>query len=325
MKTLRPLLILFAFLLLAPARAQEAPHAMSAADYKALKGLMIKNMEKDTYVKFDAGYVLDRYEMKPPFVFKFSDGVERKIYLYRVYETGQMQELGLLAKYVTSKSDQVWNLPIPSAPSGKEAWGLYIDDIKDYDKATSGFAACLAFALSKETMQMLGGGTGETQASSDEEYEYCFPADAPVRLADGTELPIALLRPGMMVATYGDQGQLSATRLMAVRRHATRPSVLWQLEAGLTETLTAGLRAPVAATLTLTATGNHPLLTPTGRRALADLRHGDVVYGFDSGLNGFQEMVVRSLTPLPTPADVVYTLETEHGNYLVSQTVVTDK
>ncbi|SDM17358.1 intein N-terminal splicing region [Catalinimonas alkaloidigena] len=318
-------LFLFFALLAVGVRAQEATAGMTPDDYKALKTLTMKNIEKDTYVKFDEGYVLDRYEMKPPFVFKFSDGIERKVYLYRVYETKNMADIGMMALYTNSKTPEVLNLPMPNNKGAKDVWGLYIDDIKEYDKAADGFAACLSFSLTKEMMNLMGGAGSGDQASTDEEYEYCFTPEALVTLADGAQLPIAQVQVGMDVLAFDPATQTQAvTTVEEVQVHAGRAFDLMQLTASPVEVVTAGL-APTAADYTLTATGNHPILTPQGKKALADLHAGDQVYYFDAGLNGFRLGQVRQVATAPTQAHTVYNLVTKAGNYLIEGTVVADK
>jgi hypothetical protein len=84
------------------AKAQEvAKVGIKNADYDALKKIAVKNPDKDTYIK-EGAYVLDN--SNPPYVFKFSDGKERRIYLYKVLETAEMKEMGSLMVFTTPKT-----------------------------------------------------------------------------------------------------------------------------------------------------------------------------------------------------------------------------
>ena len=66
--------------------AQESEKAgIKNGEFEAVRKISIKNLEKDTYVK-DGAFILDN--SNPPYVFKFSDGMERRIYLYKVMECG---------------------------------------------------------------------------------------------------------------------------------------------------------------------------------------------------------------------------------------------
>src|SRR5690349_10617463 len=64
------------------ATAQETKtenRSLSLEEFNKVKTFIPKNLDQDTYVKFENAYILDRYQMKPPYVFKYSDGIERKI------------------------------------------------------------------------------------------------------------------------------------------------------------------------------------------------------------------------------------------------------
>jgi len=164
--------------------AQDAKRGITATEFAQVKTASFKNVEKDTYVKA-SGLVIDRDDEKAPYVFKFSDGIERRVYLFNVYAAQDMKSLGSLAVFYTPKDGKVQKICIPNAQADRAIWGQYIDDLKDAAKAADGFAVCLAFALSKE-----GAGVTKTEgtASTDKDHnEFCFAGDAYVLLADGTE------------------------------------------------------------------------------------------------------------------------------------------
>jgi hypothetical protein len=161
---------------------------IKSADFEAVKKVSIKNLDKDTYIK-EAAFILDN--SNPPYVFKFSDGMERRIYLYKVLESAGMKEIANLMVFTTPKDGKRINLVIPNALAEKEVWGKYIDELKDGEKAVMGFSSCVAFVLAKEFSGVLA-----MKGAEEDKYEYCFPATAQVSMADGSLKNISEVKVG---------------------------------------------------------------------------------------------------------------------------------
>ena len=76
------ILFIISFIITLTTFAQEAEKmGIKSNEFEAVRKISIKNLDKDTYVK-DGAFILDN--SNPPYVFKFSDGIERRIYLYKV-------------------------------------------------------------------------------------------------------------------------------------------------------------------------------------------------------------------------------------------------
>jgi hypothetical protein len=121
-----------AFILLVhTAMAQSAAEGrgMTMEDFNKAKAFKIKDWDADTYVKFDNAYVLDRYEMKPPYVFKYSDGIERRIYLYKFLDNKTKKELGLIAFYHTPANGKTINLCVPGRSGERVTVYLFLRDV----------------------------------------------------------------------------------------------------------------------------------------------------------------------------------------------------
>ncbi len=54
---------------------------MTVEQLKAIKAIKIANLDKDSYFK-SGGFILDRYEERPAYVFTYSDGIT-SLYLVR--------------------------------------------------------------------------------------------------------------------------------------------------------------------------------------------------------------------------------------------------
>ncbi|MDB5241331.1 MAG: hypothetical protein JWP57_1956, partial [Spirosoma sp.] len=71
-------------LLTQPVHAQTTSAGMTLDQLKAVKAIKVANLDKDTYLKSGA-FILDRYEERPAYVFNYTDGITRKIYLYKIF------------------------------------------------------------------------------------------------------------------------------------------------------------------------------------------------------------------------------------------------
>ncbi len=299
--------------------AQEASEkrGITAAEYDAVKKIAIKNLEKDSYVKADK-FILDR--IGDPFVFKFSDGTERRVYLYKLFETEKMADLGMFAVYNTPKDGKMRLFPVPSPDAPGEVWGKYIDDLKYGEDAMKGLASCVAFALTKSGV----GGT-PVVAKEGEKIEYCFPADARVTLADGTNRAIADVQPGQTVLSFNPETRQAETAIVqAVQVHTNRAFALTRLalvEPASLETAQASAPRWLVET-TLEATANHPVLTATGRKALGDVRVGETLFLADAGSATPKAYRVFTAQTAYRTVGTVLNLVTDKTTYVVNGVVV---
>ncbi|WP_460914225.1 hypothetical protein [Spirosoma areae] len=305
--------------------AQSTSGSMTAEQLTAIKAIKIANLDKDTYFK-SGGFILDRYEERPAYVFTYSDGITRKIYLYKIFAAENTKELGLLALYQNGKTNEIKPFVIPGASADRKAWDAYIDDLKYVGEKEPGLMSTLTFVLSREMAGLLSGGAGKSDeggAKKKEEYNFCFAPDAPVTMADGSSKNISHVNAGDVVMGYNATTKtLTPTHVTRIDTHSGEFMLAGVWLTPVSE-LTADTRqAPTAATL-LEATANHPMLTPTGRKALGEVEVGEVLYRVENGkLVAYRvartEKAVRSVK-------TVYNLATESGAYLIGGTVVLDK
>lgn len=292
--------------------AQDAEkRPITAAEYDAAKKVVVKNLEKDSYVKAGS-FILDR--SGDPFVFKFSDGTERRVYLYKLFETEKMAELGLFAIYTTPKDGKLRAFPIPSADAPGEVWGKYIDDLKYGEDAMKGLASCVAFVLTKSGV----GGT-PVVAKEGEKIEYCFPANARVTLADGTTKSMALVRPGDRLRSVDPATrQAQETTVKNVDTHAGASFALTRvLLIDPADQATASTR-PLFDLLELEGTANHPVLTAAGKKQLGEVRVGETLYGFDATTQTLKAYQVFTVQAGYRQVAEVFNLVTDRPTYVVN-------
>ena len=305
---------------------------MTVEQLKAVKAIKIANLDKDTYFK-SGGFILDRYEERPAYVFNYTDGITRKIYLYKIFTAADTKELGLLAIYQNTKTNEVKPFVIPGASADRKAWDAYIDDLKYVGEKEPGLMSTLTFVLSREMASLLSGGAGKTDeggAKKKEEYNFCFAPDAPVTMADGSLKTISAVAVGDMVMGYDAKTKtLTPTHVTRVDIHqSTSPENNFNL-AGVWLTpineQTADTRNALTAPALLEATANHPVLTATGRKALGEVKAGEILYRYDAMTHGISAYNVVRAEKAIRSVKTVYNLVTESGAYFVGETVVLDK
>ncbi|GAA4432413.1 hypothetical protein GCM10023188_20950 [Pontibacter saemangeumensis] len=308
---------------------QEEAAPLTLEDYKKFTSYKMEKPEEETYAKIEGTYILDR-EAKP-YVFNYSDGIERKIYFYKMLKGAAREEVGTMAIYATPKSGKMIKVCIPGAKADKKVWDYYIDELKLNGEQEKGFLSTLAFVLSREySREHANAGKGtSTVAKEDGDYDFCFPAGALVALADGSARPIEQVKAGDKVVAFDAASQSRrGTTVTAVQAHYKEAGIgITKLVLLPTEEVyaSAGAWAP-AAPIEIEATGNHPLYTKEGRKEMRQIAEGDILYHFDSSRHGFREYkVVAKIEQDGQLVKRVYNLETEAGSYLVNGTVVLDK
>ncbi|GAB3907516.1 hypothetical protein GCM10028803_41390 [Larkinella knui] len=300
---------------------------MSLDQLKAVKAIKIGNLEKDTYFK-SGDFILDRYEERPAYVFNYSDGIPRKIYLYKIFTAADTKELGLLAVYENGKTKEIKPFVIPGASADRKAWDAYIDDLKYVGEKEAGLMSALGFVISREMSLLLGGGGAKEEGGDKkkEEYNFCFPADAVVTLADRQTKAIQAIKAGDDVLAYDAKTNLLVpARVREVTTHAKPNLVLAGVWITPVQEISASNTASLTQPILLEATANHPVQTATGSKKLGDLRNGDVVYRYDGATRAVSAWKVAAVQANVRTVDKVFNLTTERGSYLINDVVVLDK
>lgn len=75
------------------AQSEVNPRPLTMEEYTKAQTFTINDLDKDTYVKFENTYVLDRYEMRKPYFITGDDGLKKRIDLYKLIVRNDKQEL----------------------------------------------------------------------------------------------------------------------------------------------------------------------------------------------------------------------------------------
>ena len=262
MKTKLLLVITIAFLSLHIHAQDTKPRAITADEYALAKTALVKDLDKDTYVKLSPKYVLDRYEMKKPYFITGDDGLRKRIDLYKLIARDSMQELGTVLFYTTEKG-KLYTACIPSLPSEGKVWERYFEDIHAIDKIEKNFVLKLSYVLSREVSFLLGRASGKAGPAEDANYgnEICFPGSGDVLMANGSYKKMSAVKEGDEVVTIHPQ-TLKATvhKVAGVSIHAPKNYAVTTLTLVKDEVVESASAKEVRLSVkSLSATPNHPV------------------------------------------------------------------
>ena len=102
--------------------------ALTMTEYDKAKAFTVADLDKDTYVKFENTYILDRYEARKPYFITGDDGMKKRMDLYKLIAKEGMQELGLMVFYTTEKG-KVYKALMPNFTADGKVWEKYFEDI----------------------------------------------------------------------------------------------------------------------------------------------------------------------------------------------------
>ncbi len=131
------------------AEAQQATRPLTMAEYQKAKSFAIKDLDTETYVKFENAYILDRYEARKPYFITGDDGLKKRMDLYKLLSKEGMQELGTMVFYTNEKGKQ-YKAVLPNFTADGKVWEKYFEDIHAIDKEEKNFVLKLSYILSKE-------------------------------------------------------------------------------------------------------------------------------------------------------------------------------
>ncbi len=314
------------------AQAQEsgAARGMTPEEYKIALEATVEDLDHDTYIKFaDGKYVLDRYEMKPPYFITGDSGVKKRIDLYKLIDRASMEELGLIALFTNTASGETFNLVIPNMASSGEVWNMYFDDIHQHDREEKDVALKMSYILSKEVaylMQKSSGVDMSAMEQSGDDYDFCFPSQASITMHDGSQKRISEIKVGDMVTTF-DQETLINTTIASVSIHHKRNIQLIKVILLPVETTTASSNdeSYLADIVELLATPNHPVMTEKGKKNIGQLHIGDVLYRHHPMTDRLEKYKVGFTIPSYETTEEVYNLTTTAGTYLAGGIMVFSK
>ena len=302
-------------------------HTLSLEEYKRAKTFKIKDLDNDTYVKFENTYVLDRYESRKPYFITGDDGQKKRVDLYRLLLREGKVELGTLIFY-TNEKGMLYQACLPDFKADANVWKTYFEDIHAIDKAEPNFVLKLSYVLSKEFGFQLYKAANQGKDISREAGTYgmdiCFPGDINVSMSDGSKKLLREIKKGDRIVTVDPSTQkATTTEVTALVAHEEKNYAITRLLLfGASQKQTpAGTEVKLAAK-ELNATPNHPVVTATGEKKIGEVKEGDEILCMDKQTGIYEKYIVWNKTEQAGGVQKVYNIETNTGSTFIMNEVM---
>ncbi|HTF19954.1 MAG TPA: Hint domain-containing protein [Chryseolinea sp.] len=289
------------------------PRPLKMEEYEKAKTLAIKNLDEDTYAKFDNTYILDRYEMRKPYFITGDDGLKKRIDLYNLIAKDGMQQLGILIFYTNEKST-VYKALLPNFTADAKVWEKYFEDIHAIDKTEKNFVLKLSYIISKELgyqiYKSLNQGKDLAKESATYGNDICFPGDQVVTLSNGSTKNLASLMKGDRIITVDASNQSAEVTVSKVIAHEAKNYALTRLTLVLASRAdeSEGINIRLSAK-TLKATPNHPMRTSEGDKNMGLIAVEDRVLCFDKSTGRYEFFEVMDKADVVEGIQKVYSIE----------------
>ncbi|MBS1660658.1 MAG: hypothetical protein JST68_06365 [Bacteroidetes bacterium] len=308
-------------------RAQDtaASRALTMAEYDKARAFSVGDLDKDTYVKFDNAYILDKGGFGKPYFITGDDGMKKRIDLYKLLLKEGRVELGTVIYYTTEKGKR-YTACMPGYKADGKIWEKYFEDIHGIDKEEKFYVLKLSYVLSKELgYQMYRAATAGTKDVSREAGTYgndiCFPGDMQVSMAGGIRKSLSEVKPGDEVVTVDPETHLSKT--VKVKELTVHEAKNYAITKILLLAAAEGENREVSlVTRVLEATPNHPMVTAEGEKKVGALKEGNKVLCLDEKTGRYTEFTVWDKTESAGGVQRVYNIVAGGGSTFIMNDVM---
>jgi hypothetical protein len=313
--------------------AQEAPapRTLTMEEYEKAKTFKVKDLDNDTYVKFDNTYVLDRYEARKPYFITGDDGQKKRIDMYRLILKEGMVELGTVL-YYTNEKGKLYQACMPGFRANGKVWEKYFEDIHAIDKTEPNFVLKLSYVLSKELGFQLykSANQGKDLAKESGTYgsDICFPGDVQVSMFDGTKKTLQEIKAGDKIITVDPLTHVATTtRVKELVAHEEKNYAITRLVLlGIDETITDNGTEVKLLSKELNATPNHPVMTTTGEKKAGAVKEGDEILCLNKQSGIYERYVIWNRIEKAGGYQKVYNIVAESGStFIMNEVMVLQK
>jgi len=313
-------------------RAQDtaAASALTPSEYEKAKTFVVGDPDKDSYIKFENAYILDRNDFGKPYFITGDDGMKKRIDLYKLIRKEGRVELGTVIFYTTEKGRR-YSACMPGFKSDPKVWEKYFEDIHAIDKEEKYFVLKLSYVLSRELGYQLyrsaNAGSGKDPGATREAGTYgndiCFPGNMQVAMADGTVRDLSGVRAGEEIVTV-DPVTLAATRVRVkeLTVHDVKNYAITRVLLVAAENTGRGDREILLHSKWLEATPNHPMVTGAGQKRAGDLVEGDAIICQDDHQDSYRSYTVWYKTEKAGGMQRVYNIVAGGGTTFVMNGVM---
>lgn len=306
------------------------PRPITLEEYQKAKTFVINDLDKDTYVKFESAYVLDRYEARKPYFITGDDGQRKRIDLYQLIARQDMQQLGLVIFY-TSEKNKRYQAVMPNFTADGKVWEQFFEDIHAIDKEEKNFVLKLSYVLSKEfAFQQFKAINGGKVLDEHATYgnDICFPGDQLVTIAGGVEKHIRDIKAGDEVITLDEvTHQPVAVKVRELVTHEEKNYAITRLVLiAATERDNMNGKEVHLTNRVLEATPNHPVTTGSGIRKAGEVSEGEQIFCLNESTGAYEPFTLLFKTEQAQGSQRVYNIIAEEGStFLVNGVVVRQK
>jgi Hint module len=312
------------------AQSQEK-RTLTPEEYEKVKSFSVKDLDNDTYVKFENIYVLDRYESRKPYFITGDDGKKKRIDIYKLLAKEGMQELGVMIFY-TNEKGTLYKACMPHFTADGKVWEKYFEDIHAIDKQEANFVLKLSYVLSKEFGFQLYKAANQGKDLSKESGTYgndiCFPGDMQVSMAGGGTRALSTIHPGDRILTVDPATQQSTVvTVKELTSHTAKNYAITRLTLlAARETNTAAGTEVMLSGKTLQATPNHPVLTRSGQKKIGEIIAGDEILCLDKQTHRYQAFTVWNKAEAAGGVQPVYNIVADGGTtFMMNDVMVLQK
>lgn len=303
------------------------PRPLTMDEYTKAQTFTIADLDKDTYVKFDNTYVLDRYEARKPYFITGSDGLKKRIDLYKLIAKDGMQEIGLMVFY-TNEKGKLYKAVVPDFTADAKVWDKYFNDIDNINKEEANFILKLSYILSKEMAfqqyKVLNGGKDMKEENATYGNDICFPGDEEVTMANGSKKLLNSIKPGDKVITIDPNTKAaSVVTVKELTTHDAKNYALTRLV--LVSATSKDTRAGQMINLNskvLQATPNHPMMTKDGNIKMGKITEGQEVLCLNEQTGKYEAFTVLQKTEKGGGVQRVYNIVADGGSTLLMNGVM---
>lgn len=300
--------------------AQDKPlRPLTMDEYEKAKSFSVKDLDNDTYVKFENTYVLDRYESRKPYFITGDDGKKKRIDIYKLLAKEGMADLGIMIFY-TNEKGTLYKACMPHFTADSKVWEKYFEDIHAIDKQEANFVLKLSYVLSKEFGFQLYKAANQGKDLSKESGTYgndiCFPGTMQVSMASGGSKELAAIRPGDRILTINPATQqTTVVTVKELTSHEAKNYAITRLSLLAVEenNTAAGTELRLRAK-TVEATPNHPVLTQGGQKKMGDIAVGDAILCQDTLTGRYESFKVWYKSESAGGLQPVYNIVADGGN-----------
>ena len=266
------------------AQDSTASKALTMAEYDKAKSFSPGDLDKDSYVKFENAYILDRNDFGKPYFITGDDGMKKRIDLYKLLRKEGRTEIGTVIFY-TTETGKRYMACLPGFKADGKIWEKYFEDIHAIDKEEKNFVLKLSYVLSRELGFQLyrtgaaGGGSGREREAGTYGNDICFPGDMLVTMAGGAQRSLRDVKAGDAIVTMDPAtGRTATVTVKELTVHAAKNYAITRL---LLVSAEEKGREIKLLSRWLQGTPNHPILTLEGEKKMGELVIGDMIVSPD--------------------------------------------